>query len=205
MSEPTVVGIAGGAGSGKDWLVSHVLQPLGFRGLGFADHFKVELIGKRLISFEDAFVTRPPHVRNILQMRGTEFGRRIYHDDIWVETVFADMQRLAFRWGPDFTRFVLTDCRFENEVRGVQRLGGKVYRINAPARYAANGLTESARAHISEALVRDGTYDHLFDGVIENDFAVQDSTAARFTELLVTQGVIAESVLARPPHAGMTL
>jgi hypothetical protein len=184
----TVIGIAGGAGTGKDYLVKHFLEPHGFKGAGFADHFKVELIGKGEMTWEEAFVTKPKWARDRLQARGTKEGREVYGENIWVDTLFADLRRIEMRYG--LARFVVTDCRFPNEVEGVRAQGGKVYLIYAPERWAANGMDDEQRAHPSEVFGREPlAHVHRFDGVIENDPADMASVPQQMAALLAHAGV----------------
>lgn len=184
----SVIGIAGGSRTGKDWIVSNVLEPVGFRGAGFADHFKIELVGKGVMTWEEAFVTKPKWVRDALQARG-EAGRQEVGDSVWVDTLFADLRRLEMRFG--LNRFVVTDCRHPNEVQSVQVNGGKVYKIHAPERWAANGMTDEQRAHISEQFAASSQFDHIFDGIIQNDPAHAESVPAQVRSMLTAHGMIA--------------
>ena len=67
MAKYRVLGISGKAGSGKDYLYLNYIKPLGFYQISLAWHFKADLIGKGALTFEEAFVTKPPHIRT---MRG---------------------------------------------------------------------------------------------------------------------------------------
>jgi hypothetical protein len=97
---------------------------------------------------------------------GTEEGRDVYGEGIWVDTMFAWFQLYHDMWG--FTKFVVPDVRFRNELAGIQAHGGKVYRIIAPKRVALSPLTEEQRQHPSETDL-DGVPLNQFDGVIYND------------------------------------
>ena len=87
--------------------------------------------------------------RQMLQLWGTEYRRR-QDPDYWVKRLEAKLHGLE--------RVVIDDVRFPNEVEMIQRLGGKVIRIDRP------GPAEST--HASENELNDFTG---WDGVIVND------------------------------------
>ena len=61
----------------------------------------------------------PMTVREFLQFFGTEIGRKIY-DSIWVNRCIKDIVSEGSYIA------VISDCRFDNEVKAVQKQGGKV-------------------------------------------------------------------------------
>jgi hypothetical protein len=159
-----VMGLSGNAGVGKDYIASTVLKPLGFKPWAYAWHFKIWLVGQGKWTFDDVFFHKPEAVRHDLQQEGTERGRKVYGDSIWIRTAAAWMTLLQSEWGID--RVVFTDIRFPNEVEGVRALGGKVVRIVAPKRAANNKLDAEARQHSSETELQQYTD---FDGYVYND------------------------------------
>jgi hypothetical protein len=62
--------------------------------------------------------------RRILQLWGTEVVRENFHQDMWVLALERDI--LSGKYG---SRVVITDCRFENEISMIHKLGGKVWRV----------------------------------------------------------------------------
>lgn len=167
MSKYQVLGLSGKAGSGKDYVYEHYVQPRGFMQVSLAWHFKADLIGKGVITFEEAFVTKPSNVRTLLQIQGTEFGRNVYGQKIWCNTLVAWMDIYNYHWG--VTQFVIPDVRFTNEMEFIQDdLDGKVLRIVAPERSGGTILDTTQRAHPSEAEM-DGILDSQFDGILYND------------------------------------
>jgi hypothetical protein len=161
-----VWGLSGKAGSGKDFIYKTYLEPMGFRRWALADHFKIWLIAKELASYDDVFITKPPHVRHLLQQEGTERGRLVYGESIWVKAAFAWIRLLHDTWG--INKFVISDVRYPNEMYAIKERGGKVIRIVAPIREANSNLSESARSHISETALDVVPLDE-YDGVIYND------------------------------------
>jgi hypothetical protein len=162
-----VIGLSGHAGCGKDFVFSHFLQPRGFLQLSLSWHFKVDLIAKGVITFEEAFETKPPNVRTLLQLVGTELGRHVYGENIWCETLITWMHVYNFHWG--VTRFAIPDVRFMSELDFIQRdLAGKVIRVLAPIRSGDTNLDSTQRAHVSEAEM-DTIGNEKFDGLVHND------------------------------------
>lgn len=164
MNDLQIIGISGQAGSGKDYISQNILTPLGFYQWSLAWHFKVWLIGKGEATYNDVFRTKPPAVRKMLQLEGTENGRHLFGENVWVDTMYAWFEVLNNHWG--IHKFVVPDVRFPNEVEAIKRLGGKVFRIYAPLRVANNSLSAEARTHASETALDDY---HDFDGIIFND------------------------------------
>lgn len=161
-----VIGLSGKAGTGKDWIFENYLRPAGYHRWALADHFKIWAVGRGLATYQEVFHTKPPHVRKALQQIGTEEGRLVYGENVWLDTTWAWMHHLSSMWGID--KFCVTDARFPNEVEYIQSHGGKVLRINAPIRAAQSDLTEEAKAHISETAL-DNYPLEKFDGIIQND------------------------------------
>lgn len=179
MSQIQLIGLAGGAGVGKDTLANLYFRPQGFLSAALADEIKVRVVASGRATFEEVFITKPPHVRKLLQEEGTERGRDIYGENYWVDILFAQLQKTRFRWG--FERFVVTDVRFPNESDRIREAGGQVYLINAPTRYANNGMSDEARQHRSERAL-DGYTN--YDGIINNDPEWQSVVGTQIYNLL---------------------
>lgn len=71
--------------------------------------------------------------RHLMQTLGTEWGRRLVRDDIWLVMAENRMRR-DYRIGNK--RFVVSDIRFENEAAWVRSLGGVVMHIHNPRLHA---------------------------------------------------------------------
>ena len=92
--------------------------------------------------------------RLALQLMGTEVGRNVFHQDVWVAS-------LLNRCNKRMESTVITDVRFKNEVAAIQKEGGLIVRIrrgNDPEWYDTawkvncEGLspTEMIGVHLSE-------------------------------------------------------
>lgn len=169
-----VVGFSGYARSGKDTAYS-LLASEGWSRVAFADIMRtfMELLNPivagsgrvgRDIRVMDVIQqhgwdgykssVHSGELRALLQRLGTECGRGLLGDNIWVDSALNSL--------PD-GRYAVTDCRFLNEADAIRLRGGKIIRINRPGVGPAN-------AHISET----GLDDYDFDAVIENDGTLEE-------------------------------
>jgi hypothetical protein len=144
----TVIGLSASAGTGKDY-VGKLIKQYGFHNISLAWHFKIQCISHGEATYEEVFDTKPPRVRRLLQI-------------IWVNTMFAWMTLYHKDWGID--KFVIPDVRFPNELRAIQKLGGRVYRVTGDR---LGDLTEEAWSHPSEQSLTDDM--DLYDGFINNN------------------------------------
>jgi hypothetical protein len=165
----SLIGLSGKAGAGKDYLAQHYFRPHGYQQLSFAWLLKWVAIAQGECTWEEAFLTKPPHVRDLLQRKGTEEWRRDYGSDCWARGLDAVAQTWL-RYN-DQARFVIADARFPNELEAVRALGGDTIRVVAPTRVARNGFTDAQRHHPSETAL-DHIPDSAFSFVVNNDIDV---------------------------------
>ncbi len=134
MAQREIIGIIGAIGSGKDTIADYLIAEHGFKKLSFARRVKDAaaavfgwdrdlLEGATKESREwreqvDPFWGLSP--RLALQKIGTEMFRQHIRDDIWIKGVEKDLA------AEPFTRFVITDCRFQNEIDAIRRAGGRL-------------------------------------------------------------------------------
>ena len=112
--------------------------------------------------------------RLLLQLLGTECGRKIIHPNIWVSATFAEYKPQHFRtvkYQGSFVdhlttmpNWIITDVRFPNEAKAVKDRGGILIRINRPG-------FENTGDHLSEIALDD--YKN-FDTIIINDGTIED-------------------------------
>lgn len=198
-----IIGISGKAGSGKDYLANTYLRPLGFRPIALADQIKALAVGRGHCTYQEAWHTKPPEVRKLLQQLGTELGRNTFHENVWVDTLGAWLELFGEKWGEE--RFVVTDVRFPNEVEGIQKLGGFVVRMWAPDRVADNGMPDALRLHPSETALDAfdplvdpqgnpyydlGLNDRFFDAVIDNRRGREEGVPFQLTAILKVNDII---------------
>ena len=139
-----IVGIVGFIGSGKDTAAEYLENEHNFKKESFAASLKdavsnvfgwdrdlvegqTEKSREWRNQVDEWWATRlnMPHLtpRWVLQHWGTELCRVGFHADIWL----ASLERRILNSAPDV---VISDCRFENEINAIKRLGGKIIQIN---------------------------------------------------------------------------
>jgi hypothetical protein len=185
-----IIALSGQAGCGKDFIYTNFFKPRNYFRFALADHFKIWAIGRNLITYEEAFVTKPPHVRKILQQTGTEEGRNVYGDSIWLDTAYTWLHH--FQQTLDINKWVITDVRFTNEADYVKDRGGKVFRIDAPNRVLDSKLTPEQRQHPSETSLNEYT---KFDGYIGNDYGQEDDVPLQIACLMNEIEVLEDATL----------
>lgn len=179
MNELEIIALSGQSGSGKTYLQEAYLDDLEYFAIAFADMFKIVAIGRKLVSYEEAYFIKSPETRTLLQNLGTAEGRLKYGESVWIDSTYAMMHHFNRTWG--ISKYVITDCRFVNEADTILERGGKVIRINAPNRVAANKLTPEQRLHPSEISLDNYTN---FTGIIHNDFGQEDTVAEELYNIL---------------------
>jgi hypothetical protein len=143
-----LIGMAGKAGAGKNYLAKHALLPIGFVPLALANHFKVDAVVRDGAPLDEVFFTqKSDETRDMLQKRGTEEGRHVHGEDIWIRTLEAWVASYA---AAGVTRFVVTDVRFPNEADWIRQMGGRLVRV-----MGRGGLANALAFHPSETALDD--------------------------------------------------
>lgn len=172
-----IIGLSGYARSGKDES-ANALAGLGFRRVAFADKLREFLltlnpvvIGGPVQSLRhvideygwDGYKASPygQDIRGLLQRLGTECGRELISDTIWINAALGE--KSPGDGVNNLDNVVVTDVRFPNEAQAIKNRGGYVLRINRPGVGAAN-------AHSSET----GLDDWSFDGIVNNAGSIAD-------------------------------
>jgi hypothetical protein len=101
-------------------------------------------------------------VRRLLQVFGTEVGRKLFGETFWIDQ--------AFKRANEYERVVFSDVRFPNEAHAIEQKGGEVWRINRHNHSAVNGHTsEHAMDNymFKHVIYNDGSLDDLANQVFE--------------------------------------
>ena len=168
-----IIALSGYARSGKDTIADH-LESLGWHRAAFAQTLRasLEALNPIITSSDEGFLRYRdilglvgyeagkeiyPEFRELLQRMGTEVGRNLLGQNIWVEATMKSIQE-----APSGTSWVLTDCRFPNEFEAVKAAGGSVWRVVRPG-------IEAANQHPSEVALDAAT----FDAVLLNDSTIE--------------------------------
>jgi hypothetical protein len=107
---------------------------------------------------EDPFWGISP--RRILQLLGTEGGRELFREDIWIKRAELELRK----YQEADTGMVVADVRFPNEAQWIREMGGLLIHVVRP------GMESVAPAHASEA----GYSDDLKDVILYNDGTIED-------------------------------
>lgn len=129
-----IIGFSGKKQSGKTTAVNDLWDRLGqVTRLSFADALKdtvTDLFLPSDVSVDwdsDAFksITHPcgKTYRELLQVFGTDWCRNLW-PDVWVNALLKRLENYD-----DHDIILIGDCRFPNEVKAIQDLGGKVIRL----------------------------------------------------------------------------
>ena len=113
--------------------------------------------------------------RLALQLMGTEAGRNVFHQDIWVVSL---LNRAKGK------NVVVTDVRFKNEIDYIQQNGGIIVRVKRGEEPEWYKLAEDAAAGLSSAImeikdkgIHQSEWDWIgsdFNYTIENEGSLED-------------------------------
>lgn len=194
----TIIGISGYARSGKDSVAEVLVTNEGYERRAFADTLRSALLALnptlmvasgiggglepwpldsavRVYGWEK-LKTIAPDSRSYLQRLGTEVGRNMLGENIWVDAT------LPSQIASQFEDIVVTDCRFPNEAAAIKSRGGKLVRVTRPGVGPAND-------HPSEV----GLDDYPFDYFLDNDGDLSDLVDEVQTMLQFFEGVQREN------------
>ncbi len=167
-----LIGLSGYARSGKDTVAELLCLNYGYKRVSFADPMRQALYVLspkldnivRLSEYVDDYgwdvAKQNQEVRRLLQVFGTEVGRKMFGSDFWVDMALKDLDSSS--------QVVISDVRFPNEAQAIAKLGGFIWRINRKNHSAVNGhASEHAMDNylFNHVIYNDGTLDDLSDEV----------------------------------------
>lgn len=155
-----IIGLTGKKGSGKSTVAGMLCEKYDYRIMSFATPIKDMLMAMGLTEDEiynvdlkektiERFGKSP---REMLQLLGTEFGRNLIADDVWVRTLEAKIESAD--------RIVIDDVRFVNEAEMIRSKGGKIIRVTRMGQEL--GMVDT---HVSEAGIPLEFIDHEIKNV----------------------------------------
>lgn len=165
--KPMLLGLTGLARSGKD-TVAGIMRKRGFGVYALAGPIKLALeemfnIDWSLDNKEAVIEWIGQSPRQLAQTLGTEWGRKLVAEDIWVRCMLRAWESCRQHRG-ERAWMVVTDVRFDNEAEAIIAAGGQVWRVereDAPP----------VRDHVSERgvnprlvtgrIINNGTLDEL--------------------------------------------
>lgn len=132
-----LIGLCGYKRSGKD-TAANILRRQGYEQLAFATPLKLMLetllqyanvspglVNQCLNGHRKDFALgtlQAKSCRQAMQTLGTEWGRDLIGQDLWVDILFDHAQ--------SYDKVVISDVRFDNEVVALRKHGGKLIRID---------------------------------------------------------------------------
>lgn len=147
-----------------------------FRRYSFADPIRAMLkAGFGIDMYDPYWIERKEDViewlgkspRQLMQTLGTEWGRELVHQNLWVLLAQQNLHKLEAQAKLDgLTRamMVIPDCRFPNERAWLDRIGGHVIHVERP------GQPIASSSHASEIPVERKSHDF----VIHNTGSLED-------------------------------
>lgn len=174
-----LIGVCGKLGSGKDYILSHVIIPIicswneTYLHLNLADQIKINVMTKDKIPYHDVYIQKTQTTRRLLQLEGTEKGRDVHGQDIWIN-YFHNWKSVFESRGITF--ILCSDVRFINEFNYFKEQGGFLIKIHAPELnherlvQESNGdeqLLNQIKNHPSECQL-DNLQDSEFDLIVHN-------------------------------------
>lgn len=146
-SKTNLIALCGLAGSGKSTAADYLIDEHDFHRVKFAGPLKsmLKALGLNHDHLEGKLKEVPCELlggrtpRHAMQSLGTEWGRELITPELWVNAWTHKAQDYLDRG----FNVAVDDCRFPNELRAVQKLGGVTVMIERPG-------TASVESHISE-------------------------------------------------------
>ena len=170
----TLIGLTGPAGAGKDTVAATLAREYDFVRMSFASPIKdalVSMFGLDRAVFSGAAKEAPidwlgKSPRQLMQTLGTEWGRGLVRDDVWIRHA---ERRLAYHLAIS-GRIVITDVRFDNEAAWLRRRGGHVWHVVRTDRARVNPHTSEAGVQFDaeagdDLIDNNHGLDHLADAI----------------------------------------
>lgn len=165
-----IVGLTGLKGSGKDTVAAYLIKEHGFERRAFADPLKKSVAALLDIPYHeiDKWKNDPTmtveygsgHMltfREFLQRFGDEASKQVWGDTFWNDLTLPTDGYYAGR------NIVITDCRFESDVRRITICGGYVVSVQRPG--LSNKDPHRGEANLPPNLV---DYQLMNDGDIQS-------------------------------------
>ena len=220
-----IIGITGLMGSGKGTVADYLIDDHGFKKMSFADALKdavAVMFGwprhmlegdtdesrawrEQVDEFWSERLERPGFTpRLALQLMGTEAGRQVFGNDIWVAGIeqrilgekeyYDTWHREQSQGMPDTPPrgIVIPDVRFFNEIQMIKRLGGTMVRVergDRPEYWDAAGFLNCVHNDLAQkdpesSEEEDKLFDEHYDKALE---MVKDIHASEREWIMVDQ------------------
>lgn len=187
-----LIGLTGYAGCGKSTLAEYLVKSYDFNEISFADPIKNGLCSIFSVDRETLEIYKSNNVdipgthrtmRFLAQTLGTEWGRHIVNDNIWVNLAENGIRRLQRQ--DKNAKIVISDVRFPNEAAMIKNNNGIVVFIDSEGAHKKSRLLDKDSNHESESYV-----EKLRN---ESDFTIQNN--GTIAELLSSVDMMLEAIL----------
>jgi hypothetical protein len=182
VSIPRIIGVTGYAQHGKDTIAAVLVKEYGYTRVALADRMKEAMLTLDPVIHVGGLTDPPgpfdferlrnvvkergwdgakkhPEVRRLLQVFGTEVGRNMLGEDVWISALARSVKGFYDDHGP---RIVIPDIRFLNEAQFIRRMRGDVWRVNRPNFDNGVGTTHASERDIP-AIHADATFTNDLD------------------------------------------
>lgn len=169
-----LIGLSGKARSGKDTVANYIKTQYGFSQYAFADPLKQACSAMFGIPITDFYEDNKKEVvndfwrispRQMAQRLGTEGGRELFRQDIWLKRAEMEMKKLE----NESNGLIISDVRFDNEAEWILSMGGIVILIT---RKGVGGMVTEHKsesginmAFVTDVIGNDGTLAKLYKSI----------------------------------------
>lgn len=167
-----IIALTGKAGAGKDYAAAKLAMMLLHYGINCHTHSfaasiyrMLEALGVDINHYsqrENKEAVIPGlgvSLRHLLQTLGTEWGRKLVKDSMWVDCMVEHYSNI-----PKDDCLIITDCRFPDEAAWVQSMQGKIIRITAiDQRHSTTTKHESEKMFFEADFTITNNYTPNFD------------------------------------------
>lgn len=171
---PRLIGLHGFAGAGKNAVATVLALDYGYTIVGFADKLRDALYALNPVVLADTTdhewrvqeivdelgwdeaKRSQPEIRRLLQVLGTEVGRDMISENVWIDTLFRGLS--------ESVHYVFPDVRFENEHHALDHRNALLIKVNRPGVGPLNDHTsenELPNKWFDAGINNDGTLDAL--------------------------------------------
>lgn len=180
-----LIAFSGKMGVGKNHIAERVLPTvlskyltnIQYYYLAFGDQMKVELACRKPeLSYNLLFEEKTKDVRKMLQEYGTENGRNVHGENVWIRSLGMWIDIFKHRTPTKNNIFVVTDVRFKNEAKWIEERNGILIRVESHSRNTERLHQERSHElekHISETDLDDYAFKNVINNEVNQDVEKQ--------------------------------